>query len=242
MDVYHLPPPEEMDRDDALRFARDWLNAHRGQKRLVIVPGRRNVGNSPVLIQIAAQIQTETAQTFRNRAGNLREAAVAVVWPSKETLHRVQERRPAKMLIVPWRVEESQAWLEAHSSTPLAGGRNLDTPSISDPVVLEAMKSLTSFVNLGNDLISYDDRDYAIQILRALVTARRHVNPDELYGWALANDWEGKGAETLRVLATEILDGKRHRIHASSPSLGRDAISWWTQEAENQEPAVPPPS
>ena len=229
MDVYHLP--EEMDRDDALSQALEWLHERRSRNRLVIVPVRQSVGNSPVLSRIASRVQTETARTFRKGAGGLRGASVLVVWPSKETLQELQERQPAEVLVVPWRVEESDAWLRAHSSTSLLGGPKLDKPRISDPVVLEAMKDLTNFINPRNNLVTYDDRDYAIQVLRALIGARRRVNPDELYGWALANGWTGKGAARLQVLAGEVLAGKRHRIHSLSPPMGPESIKWWEENA-----------
>jgi len=231
MNVYHLPAPEEMNRDAALRQALEWLDERRSRDRLVIVPVRQSVGYSPVLSWIASRVRTETAQTFRKAAAGLRGATVLVVWPSKETLQELQEWQPEEVLVVPWQVEESEAWLQAHSSTPLLGGPALDKPTISDPVVLAAMKDLTSFVSLHKNLVTYDDRDYAIQVLRALIGARRRVNPDELYEWALANGWTGKGADRLQVLAREVLAGKRHRIHGSSPSLGRDAIRWWEEKA-----------
>jgi hypothetical protein len=230
MDVYHLPTPDEMDRDEALGHAWDWLAERRNRNRLVIVPVRDSVEHSRVLSRIASQVRTETARTFWKGVGSLREASVLVVWPSKETLQELQERQPAEVLVVPWRVEESDAWLRAHSSTPLAGGPALDKPTIADPVVLEAMKSLTNFINPRNNLVTYDDRDYAIETLRALVGARRRVNPDELYEWSLANGWTGKGAQRLQVLATEILAGKRHRTH-SPPMLRSDIITRWEDKA-----------
>jgi hypothetical protein len=232
MNVYHLPPPDEMDRDEALRHAWDWLEERRGRHRLVIVPVRHSVEYSAVLSRIASQVRTETARTFWKGVGSLREASVLVVWPSKETLQELQEMQPADVLVVPWRVEESDAWLRAYSSTSLAGGPALDKPTISDPVVLEAMKSLTNFINPRNNLVTYDERDYAIEALRALVGARRRVNPDELYEWSLANGWTGKGAQRLQVLAREVLAGKRHRTHSSSPLLRRDAITRWEEKAE----------
>jgi hypothetical protein len=229
MDVYHLP--EEMERDEALRHAWEWLNERRSRERLVIVPVRDSIGHSPVLLQIASRVQTETAQTFWKLAHELRGATVLVVWPSKKTLEELQERQPAEVLVVPWRVEESDAWLQAHSSTPLLGGPALDKPTISDLVVLEAMKSLTNFINPHNNLVTYDDRDEAIRVLRVLIQYRRRVNPDELYQWGLANGWTGKGANRLQLLATEILAGKRHRIHSSSPPLGLDIIKYWEEQA-----------
>ena len=231
MNVYHLPGPEQMNRDGALRQALEWLDERHSRNRLVIVPVRQSVGYSPVLSRIASRVRTETARTFRKAAAGLRGATVLVVWPSKETLQELQEWQPGEVLVVPWRVEESYAWLQAHSSTPLLGGPALDKPTISDPAVLEAMKDVTSFVSLHKNLVTYDDRDYAIQVLRAVIGARRRVNPDELYEWALANGWTGKGADRLQVLAREVLAGKRHRIHGSSPSLGRDAIRWWEEKA-----------
>lgn len=231
MDVYHLPAPDEMDRDEALRHAWEWLHERRSRDRLVIVPVRQSVGHSPVLLQIASRMRTETARTFGKAAGSFRQAAVLVVWPSKETLEELQERQPAEVLVVPWRLEESDAWLQAHSSTPLLGGPALDKPTISDPVVLEAMKSLTNFINPRNNLVTCDDHDEAIRVLQVLVQYRRTVNPDELYRWALASGWTGKGAARLKKFAEEIHAGKRHRLYSPSPARGHESIEWWENKA-----------
>ena len=83
---------------------------------------------------------------------------------------------------------------------------------MSDPVVLQAMRGLTSFINLRNNLVTSDDRDQPIQVLRVLIKYDRRVNQNELYQWALANEWTGKGADRLKTLAEEVLAGKRHRV------------------------------
>ena len=224
--------PDEIERDEALSLAWEWLRDRDRRDSLLIIPVRQSIGYSPVLSYMASRVRTETARTFWKSVAALREASVLVVWPSKETLHVLQDMQPGEVLVVPWRVEESDAWLRAHSSTPLAGSPALDTPSLADPVVLAAMKDVANFVNMRNNLVTYDDRDYAIETLRALVNAHRRVNPDELYAWSLASGWTGKGAQRLRVLATEVLAGKRHRTHNPSPLLRTDIITRWEEKAE----------
>jgi hypothetical protein len=163
--------------------------------------------------------------------GHLGRASVMVLWPSKATLAKVQARQPAEVLVVPWLADECDAWLRAHSSTPLLGGPLLEKPTIRDPAVLGAMKHLTGLVAVHKQITRPSERDYAIQVLRALIAADRHVDPDELYTWVLANGWTAKGAEELRVLAAEVLAGKQHRIGRMVRPLGRDAIRRWEDGA-----------
>ncbi len=93
------------------------------------------------------------------------------------------------------------------------------------------MERLTNFTNLNNRLVQSEDRDEAIRTLRVLVRYRQAVNPEELYEWALANGWPGEGAATLKKLAEEIIDGKRHQLRTPEPDFGAEQIAWWKQQA-----------
>lgn len=228
MKVYHIE--EEIERDEALEHAWRWLEERRGRDRLVVVPVSNSIGHSPVLAAITSRIPWETHRTFW-KSGNLRDAVIAVVWPSKEILHEVQEKRPAEVLVLPWRTEESDAWLRAYSSASLLGGPALGVSAISDPVVRVAMERLTSFTNLNNVLVQSEDRDEAIRTLRVLVRFRRDFRPDELYEWALAHKWPGEGAARLKKFAEEIIGGKRHRLQTPEPDFGAEQITWWEKQA-----------
>lgn len=226
MKVYHIE--DDADSDEPLQLAWGWLEERREMRRLVVVPVNNSVGHSRVLMAIASRVQYVTRRTLTN-SGNLRDAAVLAVWPSQETLHEIGERRPAEILVVQWHCEDTDPWLRANSSEPLLGGPALKQPTIKDPVIRAAMESLTNFTNLRNVLVQSEDRDQAIRTLRTLAKYGHALNPDELYEWALAHAWPGKGATRLRTFAEEIRSGtKNHRLTTPGPrAWGTEQIEYW---------------
>lgn len=229
MDVYHVP--DDVERDDALRLAWSWLDERRARPRLVIVPVRDSVGHSPVLRAIASRVRTETSRTLYGSGAVRRDSAVAIVWPSRGTLDEVAGHRPAEVLVLPWRTEQSDGWLRAHGSQPVTGGTPLPSPGISDPVVHAGMRDVTAWINLNNNLVQSEDRDYAVLALRTLHEQGHRLDGEELETWALANGWEGKAAARLRTYAEEVVAGKRHRISSLSPRLGAESYVHWLTEA-----------
>jgi hypothetical protein len=230
MRVYHIE--DDADSDEPLQYAWRWLEERRHLPRLVVVPVNNSLGHSRVLAAITTRVRYVTKRTFLT-SGNLRDAAVLAVWPSEQILHEIGERRPAELLVVQWHCEDSDPWLRAHSSEPLLGGPTLRKPTIKDPVVRMAMECLTNFTNLRNVLIQSEDRDEAIRTLRTLVGYGYHVDPDELYEWALANNWPGKGATRLRTFAEEIQAGaKEHRLTTPGPrDWGPEQVEYWKKKA-----------
>jgi hypothetical protein len=230
MKVYHIE--DDADSDEPLQQAWSWLEERRHLPRLVVVPVNNSIGHSRVLAAIASRVPYVTRRTLINN-GNLRDAAVLAVWPSEEILHEMGERRPAELLVVQWHRQDSDPWLRAHSSEPLLGGQKLRKPTIKDPVVLVAMESLTNFINLRNVLVQSEDHDEAIRTLRTLTKYGYALNPDELYEWALAHNWPGKGATRLRTFAEEIRTrAKEHRLTTPGPrDWGAEQVEYWKRKA-----------
>jgi hypothetical protein len=84
------------------------------------------------------------------------------------------------------------------------------TPDL-DPVVIEALKSLTLTINHNNTMSAGFEKDQVVGILLALKGARIPMDADAMQGWALANGWSGKNPERLAQYVRDINVGKRPR-------------------------------
>lgn len=81
-------------------------------------------------------------------------------------------------------------------------------PDVLDPVVDEALRSLTVIVNVSSKLVPEVDRVHTIRALRLLWDGGHDVVPKEIQAWALTNGWSPKGAYALRQIAEGIAAGQ----------------------------------
>jgi hypothetical protein len=229
MAVYHIM--DDAESEEPLEYAWGWLEERDHRDQLVVVPQNESISRRRVLVEIARRFDYVTHRTF-HRSGNLLNSAVLSVWPTRELLEELGDSHPAEVLVVQWTTENSAPWLKAHGSKPLLGGRALSKPKIKNPVVQAAMESLTNFTNPRNLLIQTEDRDQAIRTLRTLRKFGYTIDPDELYEYALAANWAGRGAQRLRTFAEEIRDRrKNHRLYHGPEDWGPEAIEYWKKQA-----------
>lgn len=77
------------------------------------------------------------------------------------------------------------------------------------PLVLEALKSLTSRVNLTTGLSNYSDESSAKEIFKLLYKEGERLIGSEITLWAIENRWKTKDAQQLGNLAEKIGHGGR---------------------------------
>lgn len=90
-----------------------------------------------------------------------------------------------------------------------------------DPIVVEALKSLTLTINHNNTISAGFEKDQVVGVLLALRDARIPMDAGAMQGWALANGWAGKNPERLAQYVRDINGGKRPR---SRPVIRRGYI------------------
>jgi len=233
MEVVYVPGVGVVDRDAGLVLAARWLSAkatESGRQPLVIVPVKDSVKNSPVL-QALQQGGVEI-QTHRTFSGSADGRPVLAVWPDVDTLHKVTNwGLPHSIGVVLWvHREDLMDWLRSQAATDLSGkGESFDAPSLADPVVAAALRSLTSLVNLGTGLSHPSDRASAIQMFRTLKRHGYAFDPAEVYQWAAGNGWSGKGADELRDIAEGVNANRRFRVERQM--FRDDIIEIWRTEA-----------
>ena len=77
------------------------------------------------------------------------------------------------------------------------------------PLVKEALKSLTSMVNLSTGILHPSDESAAKLYFKALHKEGVMLNESEVTRWAVSNGWQTKHASELGKLAQKISNGGR---------------------------------
>jgi hypothetical protein len=217
----------------AARRAIGWLSeqlAATGGEPLLYVPGRQNVDADPVVKRQSQQIATATWRT-RPPSG-WRGGPVIAAWPDRVHLADIDgDRRTAALCVIGWTDNDTDAWLAAFSPMYLDGGpASAVSRTSTDPVIEEALKTLTEMVNHANNLAGTMDKRDAIDVLQRLHDAGHRLDPDAIYVWALANGWNAHGSERLQLLATQVGAGKRPRMGMPS-ALRPDIVAVWREAA-----------
>jgi hypothetical protein len=118
-----------------------------------------------------------------------------------------------------------------------------------DPVVVEALKSLTERVYHRRgprlqdkfrryyNMLDGHSRDYAISAFKHLRQGGYDFPPFLVRRWALANGWKTTDAQLLDDYAAGVMAGVRYH-HQNS--MGHNAISVWQHDSEGNSPWVDP--
>lgn len=138
---------------------------------------------------VSLGLATERKTVF-NHSG-----AVLAVYPNKKLLNSIDDMREVTdILVIPWSMQEVQYWIDTWNARELFGENNVQpVTNFSDPVVEEALKSLTENVNLGTGISHPLDKAKTIDLFRRLKKARFVYDPDEIRGWLVRHGWGGGG-------------------------------------------------
>ena len=82
------------------------------------------------------------------------------------------------------------------------------------PVVQRAMATLSARINTSTALNNPEDRAATVSLLETLHSAGETFEPEALAAWASLNGWTAKGVAQIRLVANDVLSGKRHNYDA----------------------------
>lgn len=160
--------------------------------------------------------------------------AVLALWTDDKALQEIEDRwMPPAICAIPWLRKDISKWVAAHGPRELRSGASAATKTVSNPVVVEALKSLTSSVNLGTGLGHPSDHDAAVATFRALKEAGERFDAQEVQAWAAANGWQMRHAEELGVIAQKVLDGRRIKTHMQP--WKSDIVEYWRERAQTKD-------
>lgn len=224
--------PADDAMSDAIRWFVEQAQALGGQP-LLYVPQRSTPENDPQLERLSRAVKTETWQTLRR--GLWTGGPVFAAWPSAEKLAEIaDDYRTTALVVLSWNKRDVRAWAAASQPAMLSAGAATPAVPGPDPVVVEALKTLTVLVNHANNLAGSMDKRDAIAVMLTLHDAGYRLQAEPIYAWALGNGWPARGAERLKQLVEKINSGTRPRLQGAYP-LRDDILTQWRAGAEGDQ-------
>lgn len=134
------------------------------------------------------------------------------------------------IVAVPHVLEALEGWQKTWSPTVHGAPKQSAQSLISDPIVEQALLSLTHGINLSHSLLNPRDKEHADRTLRIL-RANGHVEkPENLRSWAIKNGWHPKAAGEFEKLAIKVLSLKS-KPRLPDPDVAKRTYDYWCSKA-----------
>jgi hypothetical protein len=148
------------------------------------------------------KLHAETMKTLRYQAQN---AAVIAYYANEALLEFVDGLRGvAGAVAVPWVPSEADGWAARWNAHVHGQEKQAPAVLIDDPVVVRALETLTTIINLSTGLGHPRDKEKASEILRIL-RVKGHGNPSgTIKSWAIRHNWSPNAASDLEALARKV--------------------------------------
>lgn len=190
----------------------------------------------PVTLPSGAQMRCETMKTLQWVS---KPSVLIAVFASQDMMDKIDSlQNLVAVVAIPWTPDAVESWEKTWSprvlGKPTKPGKSAKpaTKLIADPVVEQAMKSLTSMVSRAPSVLNPSDEDQAKRILRIL-RSRNHQEPAEnIKLWAIKNGWLPKAAERLEVLAEKAF-ALRAKPKLDNPAHAEQSYQRWTDAAKS---------
>lgn len=148
--------------------------------------------------------------TQRTRLTGWPGGPVLAAYPTKDFLDMLDDMYGiTEILVVPWRLAEIQYWIDTWGPQELGAARAPQPISIENPVMVEALKTLTQTVNLSTGVSRPSDRQAAIDLFQRLREAGEQFNPLEVRAWLVSQGgWSPQDADQVKSIAERVLAGE----------------------------------
>lgn len=153
----------------------------------------------PVSLVDGVMMVLESPATLRS---NFDQGLLVGAHISMKDMAKLDDSWGAQAIVyLPWNDSESQEWKATWR--PKVLGTNAEEPppnSLSEPVE-EALKKLTSTINLGTGLGHPSDKKHAERTIAKLRSEGHSFDPAEIRRWAQRHNWSSKAAADLEAIA-----------------------------------------
>lgn len=214
-----------------------WLNDHRTEGDwLILVATKEQAGKHNVIGRLTGQgVPWAIPRNFP--PANWSGGPVLAPWPSKRGLERINdyEGMISSVCVLKYLESDYGDWLTARRAMDVTKPNVVPaSPTISDAIVLEAMKDVTPTINFANNLSTSRDRTVVIRYLQYLVRHGHELMAEEIVPWAMANGWTHISAEKLRDIVAGVNAGRTFRGLDSRPIRDRGKLLKRWREEGNQ--------
>ncbi|MER7724696.1 hypothetical protein [Streptomyces sp. NPDC096323] len=205
----------------------DWCCEHveDGHTLTVWTALKSNLQNSSKLKQLVSRHSNVEHVTGRGGGFIRGNGPVLMAWPDMADIGKLLQyggNRIRALCVITWNEDEIRPWVTAVRPSILGDGSVWEelTPEL-DPVVVEALKSLTLAINHNNTISAGYEKNMVVSCLLAVHDAGIPMDDEAMQGWALAHGWSGKNPERLARYVEDINAGKRPRCR---PMLRPDYV------------------
>jgi len=193
------------------------------------------VKGNPVKLPSGVQMRCETMKTLR---WVTKPSVLIAVFASQDMMNKVDSLQNLVAIVaVPWTSDAVQDWEKTWSPKVLGKPAESGEPTqpanrlIADPVVEQAMKSLTAMINRAHNILHPSDEDHAKRILRILRSHDHKEPAQNIKLWAIKNGWLPKAAERLEVLAEKAF-ALQKKPNLDNPDHAEQSYQRWTDAAK----------
>ncbi|MFC8044601.1 hypothetical protein [Nocardia sp. NPDC057353] len=135
---------------------------------------------------------------------------VLAAWPRAEQLATIAaDPRTRGLCVVPDDVAEVGVWAESAHPHLLGTAVPAPGPPALDPVIAEALTTLSGLVNPSGTLAGLQSRRDAVALLVIAHEGGHRFTREQIYAWCLAHDWSQRAARRLAALAAHVAAGRR---------------------------------
>lgn len=163
-------------------------------------------GGKPVRLPSGAALRLETKRTISHLA---RPTTIIAFYADDAILEMVDGlTNVAGVVAVEDLKGSADQWVARWS--PIVPGQAAKPPVqlIKDPVVLNALESLSRMVNKSNSMLTSSYEDWAKDVLRILWAKGHSADPKDIKSWAIKDGWTPGAAGDLAKLAKKIFEMK----------------------------------
>lgn len=217
-------------RDDELRLLLDWLAAQPGEGVALVGPSADSYTHSDLASALVKRgVSYRSLRQLKSAGGAGSIQRVVALWPTRELLAYVEDHclKLTALAVLTWNFADIDLWVKARIPHDVLGLEQPSAPFEFEPVLLGALKSLTSAVNLSSGLSHPSDWDNAVLTFRRLRDSRINFDPELVEAWAMANGWSSKDATDLGSVARDIASGNAKRLKAGKAAYPSSMLDYW---------------
>lgn len=181
--------------------------------------------NGQVTLPCGVAMSAQTLATLRAaRNGTL----MLVFWADANMMAKVDALSGVSAVVAyPWLEEGIDSWIKTWN--PAIHGSNepaQEDALINDPVIVSALSSLTTSVNLSNTGLHGHYADITERTLRVLRAKDHALDPDAIKLWAIRHKWHPNMATDLHKKAKKIAELKK-KPSLRSLEHGAETYAYW---------------
>jgi hypothetical protein len=158
--------------------------------------------------------------------------AVLAIYPDKKLLDTIDDISGiTDVLIVPHNMSEVQYWIDTWEADEIAGKSSAVEKVAINPIVREALRTLSSNVNLSTGIGHPMDKIKTIALFRRLQMGNIPLDADGVRAWLVRyGKWKPEDADDVREIVIKILSGRHFQNEQTY--WNENILETWKERAQ----------